>query len=190
MVDLRSIVIAVYDIHCTAVFHQKWSCVFLLLSGCDRQKYHERRDKLEETHKTKVQSLIDNWRMSEKRYKLLKSTDEDQAAGSISCKLCRFGCFACLKIIQLELGWKTLFKTAPVYMNIHFYYCWYLEHAKKERGTLCLSGKLHRPISHGTKCSELTDLCITRNFEFQIQIISFSGPWDLQQDGELLWRSG
>ena len=82
----------------------------LLLSGCDRQKYHERRDKLEETHKTKVQSLIDNWRMSEKRYKLLKSTDEDQAAGSISCKLCRFGCFACLKIIQLELGWKTFFK--------------------------------------------------------------------------------
>ena len=84
--------------------------MFLLLSGCDRQKYHERRDKLEETHKTRVQSLIDNWRMSEKRYKLLKSTDEDQAAGSISCKLCRFGCFACLKIIQLELGWKTLFK--------------------------------------------------------------------------------
>lgn len=55
--------------------------------GCDRQKYHERRDKLEETHKTKVQSLIDNWRMSEKRYKLLKSTDEDQAAGSISSDL-------------------------------------------------------------------------------------------------------
>ncbi|RMX60703.1 hypothetical protein pdam_00006820 [Pocillopora damicornis] len=51
--------------------------------GCDRQKYHERRDKLEETHKTRVQSLIDNWRMSEKRYKLLKSTDEDQAAADL-----------------------------------------------------------------------------------------------------------
>lgn len=67
--------------------------------GCDRQKYHERRDKLAETHKGRVQSLIDKWGMSEKRYKLLKTGDEDQAAGSISGELCTF--------TELYISWKT-----------------------------------------------------------------------------------
>lgn len=58
--------------------------------GCDRQKYHERRDKLEETHKAKIQKLIDTWRKSEKRYKLMKTGDEDLAAGSISADLQTF----------------------------------------------------------------------------------------------------
>ena len=55
--------------------------------GCDKKKYHDLRDKLEDTHRGKVKTLIENWEQAEKRYKLLKASDEDQAASSISGKL-------------------------------------------------------------------------------------------------------
>ncbi|KAL9964038.1 hypothetical protein ACROYT_G027612 [Oculina patagonica] len=58
--------------------------------GCDRTKYHERRDKLEETHHGRVQSLIQHWEQAEKRYKLLKAGDQDQADSSIEEELENF----------------------------------------------------------------------------------------------------
>ena len=67
-------------------------CVLLNCLGCDTKKYHERRDKLEETHEKKVEALIKRWEDAEKRYKLLKSSDEDQAASAIAGE-CLFGMF-------------------------------------------------------------------------------------------------
>lgn len=58
--------------------------------GCDRKKYHDLRDKLENTHRGKVKTLIEHWEQAEKRYKLLKASDEDQAASSISEELENF----------------------------------------------------------------------------------------------------
>lgn len=52
--------------------------------GCDKKKYRDLREKLEDTHRGKVQTLIEHWEQAEKRYKLLKASDEDQAASSIS----------------------------------------------------------------------------------------------------------
>jgi len=61
--------------------------VLLTSVGCDRKKYHDLRDKLENTHRGKVKTLIEHWEQAEKRYKLLKASDEDQAASSISGEL-------------------------------------------------------------------------------------------------------
>lgn len=52
--------------------------------GCDIKKYRDLREKVEETHHGKVQILIEHWEQAEKRYKVLKASDEDQAANSIS----------------------------------------------------------------------------------------------------------
>lgn len=52
--------------------------------GCDSKKYHDLRDKLEDTRRGKVQTLIEHWEQAEERYRLLKASDEDQAASSIS----------------------------------------------------------------------------------------------------------
>ena len=54
--------------------------------GCDRKKYHDRRDKLEDTHRERVSQLVEQWEEAEKRYKLLKLTDEEQASNSIAGK--------------------------------------------------------------------------------------------------------
>lgn len=58
--------------------------------GCDKKKYRDLREKLEDTHRGKVQTLIEHWEQAEKRYKLLKASDEDQAASSISEELENF----------------------------------------------------------------------------------------------------
>ena len=58
--------------------------VFVL--GCDPKKYHDKRDQMEETHRQKVQDLLQQWQQAEKRYKLLKSGDENQAAGAVAGK--------------------------------------------------------------------------------------------------------
>lgn len=74
--------------------------------GCDKKKYRDLREKLDDTHRGKVQTLIEHWEQAEKRYKLLKASDEDQAASSISgeffilvfltCIFCVLSCF-CVK---------------------------------------------------------------------------------------------
>lgn len=57
---------------------------FFWYLGCDRKKYHDRRDKLEETHRQRVEGLVKQWEQAEKRFKLLKVTDENQATASIA----------------------------------------------------------------------------------------------------------
>ena len=59
----------------------------LTSAGCDSKKYHDLRDKLEDTRRGKVQTLIEHWEQAEERYRLLKASDEDQAASSISGEL-------------------------------------------------------------------------------------------------------
>ena len=51
--------------------------------GCDRTKYRDQRDQLEETHRLRVKNMIKHWEDAEKRYNLLKSSDEGQAAAAI-----------------------------------------------------------------------------------------------------------
>jgi len=41
---------------------------------------------MEETHRKKVQDLLQQWQQAEKRYKLLKSGDENQATGAVAGK--------------------------------------------------------------------------------------------------------
>lgn len=52
--------------------------------GCDRKKYHDRRNKLDDSHRLKVETLIKKWEEAEKRYNALKSSDGDQAASSMT----------------------------------------------------------------------------------------------------------
>ena len=61
--------------------------VLLTSVGCDRKKYHDLRDKLEDKHRGKVKTLIENWELAEKRYRLMKANDKDQAASSIAGEL-------------------------------------------------------------------------------------------------------
>lgn len=60
------------------------ACFFFL--GCDPKKYHDKRDQMEDTHRQKVQDLLQQWQQAEKRYKLLKSGDENQATGAVAGK--------------------------------------------------------------------------------------------------------
>lgn len=58
--------------------------------GCDRKKYHDLRDNLDEVHREKVETLIKKWQEAEQRYKLLKASDEDQATNSMTEELENF----------------------------------------------------------------------------------------------------
>ena len=52
--------------------------------GCDKKKYHDLRNKLDDSHRLKVETLIKKWEEAEKRYNALKSSDGDQAASSMT----------------------------------------------------------------------------------------------------------
>ena len=58
--------------------------IIIVFLGCDRKKFHDRRDKLDEVHREKVETLIKKWQEAEQRYKLLKASDEDQATNSMT----------------------------------------------------------------------------------------------------------
>ena len=58
--------------------------IIIVFLGCDRKKYHDLRDNLDEVHREKVETLIKKWQEAEQRYKLLKASDEDQATNSMT----------------------------------------------------------------------------------------------------------
>ena len=60
--------------------------MYVIFLGCDPKKYHDKRDQMEDTHRQKVQDLLQQWQQAEKRYKLLKSGDENQATGAVAGK--------------------------------------------------------------------------------------------------------
>ena len=89
-------------------------CLLLIL-GCDAKKYHESRDKLEETHRQRVQELVQQWQQAEKRYKLLKTSDEDQAASSVESE-CLIGKLELKECLVTYLNTLKVIKKAWLHM--------------------------------------------------------------------------
>ena len=56
------------------------------ISGCDRSTHEGKRQKMEETHRTRIAAVVDEWDEAERRYKKLKEKDPVSAAQKMNSK--------------------------------------------------------------------------------------------------------
>lgn len=58
--------------------------------GCDRKKFHFKRQKMEDEHRKRVSTVIKQWEDAEKRYNVIKKDDPSQAESMIKGVMDRF----------------------------------------------------------------------------------------------------